>query len=258
MWRRYLVGNPVFLWRVAREARELRRTTALERYSGSSLSLPGAALRYRCRHFFWTFAVLLGSAVKRLLDVVVSGLAILGLSPILLTVIALIKIESRGPVVFKQVRVGQYGRYFTMYKFRSMRTDAEAVKAELMAKNEMDGGVLFKMKDDPRVTRTGRFIRKYSIDELPQLWNVLNGTMSLVGPRPPVPSEVDQYSIQDRRRLDVKPGITCIWQVSGRSEIAFAEQVELDVDYIESHGLMTDIRILLKTIPAVLLGKGAY
>jgi len=258
MWRRYLVGNPLFLWRVRREAREVRRTSAASRFSESNFDFAGAKLRYRTRHLFWTIAVLLGTVLKRLLDIAVSMLAILALSPILLTVMALIKLESPGPIVFKQTRVGQYGRYFTMYKFRSMRTDAEEVKAKLMEQNEMDGGVLFKMKNDPRVTRTGRFIRKYSIDELPQLWNVLNGSMSLVGPRPPVPSEVDQYNILDRRRLDVKPGITCIWQVSGRSEIAFAEQVELDVDYIESHGFLTDIRILLKTIPAVLLGKGAY
>jgi len=245
MWRRYLVGNPLFLWRVRREAKELHRTAAVNRFGESSFGFRGAIARYRIRHFFWTFAVLLGSLLKRLMDITVSSLAMLALSPILLIVSVLIKLESPGPLVFAQTRVGQYGRYFTMYKFRSMRTDAEDVKKKLMEQNEMEGGVLFKMKDDPRVTRTGRFIRKYSIDELPQLWNVVNGTMSLVGPRPPVPSEVDQYSIQDRRRLDVKPGITCIWQVSGRSEIAFAEQVELDVDYIESHGFLTDIRILL-------------
>lgn len=122
----------------------------------------------------------------------------------------------------------------------------------------MEGGVLFKMKEDPRITRIGKFIRKYSIDELPQFWNVLIGDMSLVGPRPPVISEVDQYSVADRRRLEVKPGITCLWQVSGRSEIPFDEQVELDVDYIESQGLLNDLRILLKTIPAVLMGKGSY
>jgi len=258
MWRRYLVGNPLFLWRVRQEARTLQRTAAINRYGESQLNRKVASLRYRIRHFLWTFAVLVGTAIKRVMDITVSGLAFIALSPILLVVAVLIKLESPGPLVFAQKRVGQYGRYFTMYKFRSMRTDAEEIKQKLMEQNEMEGGVLFKMKDDPRVTRTGRFIRKYSIDELPQLWNVLNGTMSLVGPRPPVPSEVDQYSIQDRRRLDVKPGITCIWQVSGRSEIAFADQVELDVDYIESHGFFTDIKILLKTVPAVLFGKGAY
>lgn len=258
MWRRYLVGNPLFLYRVRKEAKQVRRTAAIHRYSDSRLGFGSAVLRYRIRHFFWTLAVLIGRVLKRLLDIGVSTCALIALSPLLIIVSALIKLESPGPLVFSQVRVGQYGRYFTMYKFRSMRTDAEEIKKKLMEQNEMDGGVLFKMKHDPRVTKTGRFIRKYSIDELPQLWNVLNGSMSLVGPRPPVPSEVDQYSIQDRRRLGVKPGITCIWQVSGRSEIAFAEQVELDVDYIESHGFLTDIKILFKTIPAVLLGKGAY
>jgi lipopolysaccharide/colanic/teichoic acid biosynthesis glycosyltransferase len=145
-----------------------------------------------------------------------------------------------------------------MWKFRSMYMDAEARKAELMAQNEMAGGVIFKMKDDPRVTKVGKFIRKTSIDELPQLWNVMTGEMSLVGPRPPVPPEVDQYSLSDRRRLEVIPGITCIWQVSGRSEIPFDQQVELDVQYIESQSFWTDIKILLKTVPALLFGTGAY
>lgn len=145
-----------------------------------------------------------------------------------------------------------------MWKFRSMYTDADERKKELMARNEMDGGVLFKMKDDPRITKVGRIIRKTSIDELPQLWNVLKGEMSLVGPRPPVPLEVDQYSLADRRRLEVIPGITCIWQVSGRSDIPFDQQVELDVQYIESQSFWNDIRILVKTVPALLLGTGAY
>jgi lipopolysaccharide/colanic/teichoic acid biosynthesis glycosyltransferase len=145
-----------------------------------------------------------------------------------------------------------------MWKFRSMYIDAEQRKAELDRQNEMAGGVTFKMKRDPRITRVGRFIRKASIDELPQLWNVLKGDMSLVGPRPPVPKEVDKYSLADRRRLEVIPGITCIWQVSGRSDIPFPEQVKLDVEYIESQSLWTDVVILLKTIPAVFLGRGAY
>jgi lipopolysaccharide/colanic/teichoic acid biosynthesis glycosyltransferase len=163
-----------------------------------------------------------------------------------------------GPILFKQTRVGRWGRLFTMWKFRSMYIDAEARKAELMAQNEMAGGVIFKMKDDPRVTKVGKFIRKTSIDELPQLWNVMTGEMSLVGPRPPVPPEVDQYSLSDRRRLEVIPGITCIWQVSGRSEIPFDQQVELDVQYIESQSFWTDIKILLKTVPALLFGTGAW
>jgi len=258
MWQRYLVGNPLFIHRVQRETKKQLRPSALNRFNQSGIGLRSAVFRYRTRHLLWTFTILLTIVVKRMMDITVSGLALIALSPVLIIVSILIKLESPGPVIFSQARVGQFGRNFTMYKFRSMRTDAEDVKQQLMDQNEMSGGVLFKMKNDPRITRTGQFIRKYSIDELPQFWNVLDGSMSLVGPRPPVPAEVNQYSISDRRRLDIKPGITCIWQVSGRSDITFAEQVELDVNYIDSHGFLTDVKILLKTIPAVLLGKGAY
>jgi lipopolysaccharide/colanic/teichoic acid biosynthesis glycosyltransferase len=145
-----------------------------------------------------------------------------------------------------------------MLKFRSMYMDADQRLKELIAQNEMQGGVLFKMKNDPRITPVGRFIRKMSIDELPQLWNVLKGDMSLVGPRPALPSEVDQYSLHDRQRLEVIPGITCIWQVSGRSDIPFPEQVQLDVQYIDSQFIWLDIKLLFQTIPAVLFSRGAY
>lgn len=258
MWRRYVLGNPAFLYRVWKQARRDPRRQILQRFSTKETGFLKASIRYRVRHFAWTLALFAGRAARRLLDILVSGTALLILLPFLLILIALIKLESPGPAIFSQTRIGLWGKYFIMYKFRSMDTDAEAKKKELMDTNEMEGGVLFKMKDDPRITKIGKFIRKFSIDELPQFWNVLIGDMSLVGPRPPVPSEVDQYSITDRRRLEIKPGITCIWQVSGRSEIAFHEQVELDVDYIESHSIFQDIRILFKTIPAVLLGKGSY
>jgi lipopolysaccharide/colanic/teichoic acid biosynthesis glycosyltransferase len=152
----------------------------------------------------------------------------------------------------------KWGRLFQMYKFRSMRSGAERLAQGLAANNEMAGGVTFKMRDDPRTTAVGRVLRRGSIDELPQLWNVIKGEMSLVGPRPPLPSEVAKYSLAERRRLDVTPGITCIWQVSGRSEIPFDRQVELDVAYIESQSLSVDLKLLLKTIPAVLMGRGAY
>ena len=161
-------------------------------------------------------------------------------------------------MIFRQQRVGRDGRPFTMFKFRSMFVDAEARKAALLASNEMQGGVIFKMKRDPRVTRTGRFIRRTSIDELPQLFNVLIGDMSLVGPRPPLPSEVAQYTLKDRGRLGAAPGITCIWQVSGRSEIPFPQQVEMDLDYIHRQSLTEDVRLLLKTVPALVRGRGAY
>jgi lipopolysaccharide/colanic/teichoic acid biosynthesis glycosyltransferase len=151
-----------------------------------------------------------------------------------------------------------WGREFPFPKFRSMVTDADARKQELTALNQHGDGITFKIKKDPRVTWIGRFMRKFSIDELPQLWCVLTGDMALVGPRPPVPSEVAQYTLADRRRLDTKPGLTCIWQVSGRADIPFEQQVELDVKYIESQSIWLDIKLLLKTIPAVLSGRGAY
>jgi lipopolysaccharide/colanic/teichoic acid biosynthesis glycosyltransferase len=159
-------------------------------------------------------------------------------------------------VLFRQRRVGLAGREFTLFKFRSMRQGAEAQQGLLGARNEMDGPV-FKLRDDPRVTRVGRFIRRTSLDELPQLWNVVRGEMSLVGPRPPLPSEVRRYERWQRRRLSVKPGITCTWQVSGRNEIDFQQWMELDLAYIDRWSLWEDVRIVLRTIPAVLSGRGA-
>jgi exopolysaccharide biosynthesis polyprenyl glycosylphosphotransferase len=196
--------------------------------------------------------------IKRGSDILFSFTLIVILSPVYLFTAILIKLDSSGPVIFKQTRVGKNGRHFDFYKFRSMRIDAEKIKQELMQDNESEDGVIFKMKKDPRITRVGRFIRKFSIDELPQLFNVLVGDMSLVGPRPPLPSEVAEYTLEERKRLHITPGITCIWQVSGRSDIPFKQQVELDKEYIKSRSLWKDILILLKTIPAVLTGKGAY
>jgi lipopolysaccharide/colanic/teichoic acid biosynthesis glycosyltransferase len=156
------------------------------------------------------------------------------------------------------MRVGYRGRPFKLWKFRSMYVDAEARRAELEAANEMQGGILFKMKKDPRITRIGRFIRKASIDEMPQLWNVVRGDMSMVGPRPALASEVELYSIEERVRLMAKPGLTCFWQVSGRSDIPFPKQVLLDEDYLYRQSVFTDLKLMLQTIPAVLRGKGAY
>ena len=196
--------------------------------------------------------------LKRLLDVLgsISGLALL--SPILLITAILIKSESVGPVFYQQERVGRWGRKFWMYKFRSMYQDADRLRASLLEDNEMDGGVIFKIRRDPRITKVGRFIRRASIDELPQLINVLKGEMSLVGPRPALQSEVDLYSLKDRRRLMLTPGITCLWQVNGRSEIPFDQQVKLDLAYMESQSLWEDIKIIAKTIPAIVSGKGAF
>lgn len=184
--------------------------------------------------------------------------AIIALFPLMVAVAIAIKMESRGPIIYKQVRGGKNGRHFNFYKFRSMKVDADKRKGELSAKNDSSDDVIFKMKKDPRMTKIGAVIRKFSIDELPQLFNVLEGSMSLVGPRPPLPAEVKNYTLEERKRLHIKPGITCIWQVSGRSDIPFKKQVKLDEEYIKSRGFFKDIMILLKTIPAVITGKGAY
>ena len=194
--------------------------------------------------------------LKRLFDVISSGLGMIALSPLLLTVAAIIKLQDGGPVLFEQERSGLYGRPFGMLKFRSMVMNAEALRAELEAENEMDGPV-FKIKRDPRITPLGAFIRKTSIDELPQLWNVFRGDMSLVGPRPPIPAEVAQYERWQMRRLSMKPGITCIWQVSGRNQISFENWMKLDLEYIDNWSFWVDIKLLLMTVPVVLLQKGA-
>lgn len=199
-----------------------------------------------------------GFIVKRAFDITAASVVILLLSPLFLFVVLIIRLDSPGPILFSQERIGKNGRTFKMWKFRSMYIDAEQRKIELMKHNQMKGGVLFKMKNDPRITRVGRFIRKFSIDELPQLQNVLLGDMSLVGPRPPLPSEVAQYTPYQRQRLEVIPGVTCIWQVSGRSEISFAQQVEMDIEYISTQSFWQDITLLLKTVPAVLSARGAY
>ena len=216
------------------------------------------SVRKNLRMAVWNATVAAGYAMKRSLDIILSLAALIVLSPLFLLVAVVIKATSPGPVFFVQVRVGQFGQTFSFYKFRSMYMDAEARKAELLSRNQSADGVIFKMKDDPRITPVGRILRRTSLDELPQLLNVLFGDMSLVGPRPPLPSEVREYSIEDRKRLNVRPGITCIWQVSGRSDIPFHRQVALDKEYISSRGFKQDLRILLRTIPAILSGKGAY
>ncbi len=196
-------------------------------------------------------------AMKRTLDLTVAVLALILVGPLLLLVSLLLVAERNGPVLFRQERVGRNGRRFTLYKFRSMVPDAEERLAELAQLNEMQGPT-FKIKNDPRVTPLGRWLRKLSIDELPQLFNVIKGEMSLVGPRPPLPSEVDLYAPSQRRRLSVRPGITGLWQVRGRNEIQdFERWVKLDLEYIDHWSLQFDLWILLATIPAVLSARGA-
>ncbi len=215
-------------------------------------------IRFWRKKYAWMIVVGGAKLLKRIIDVVASGFLMLCLWPIFLVVALCIKFTDGGPVLFWQTRIGLWGREFPFPKFRSMVVNAEALKDELLEQSDHEDSVTFKMKKDPRITWIGRIIRKLSIDELPQLWCVFKGDMSLVGPRPPVPREVAEYTLADRRRLDVIPGLTCIWQVSGRGDIPFNEQVELDVQYIESRSLWFDIKLLFSTIPAVLLGKGAY
>jgi lipopolysaccharide/colanic/teichoic acid biosynthesis glycosyltransferase len=214
-------------------------------------------LRYWRKKYLFLFVTGGAKTLKRFLDIILSLLLLVSLLPLLLVVALLIKLTDRGPILFWQTRVGRWGREFPFPKFRSMVPNAEQLKSTLLPQNDHKEGLTFKMARDPRVTWIGRILRKLSIDELPQLWCVLKGDMSLVGPRPPIPAEVAQYTLADRRRLDVTPGLTCIWQVSGRSTLPFPKQVELDIQYIQSQSFWLDIKLLLKTIPAVLLGKGA-
>lgn len=195
---------------------------------------------------------------KRAFDLIAVVPALLLLSPLFLLMALAIKLEDGGPVLYWQKRVGLNGRVFAFPKFRSMRTDSDVVRQQLEHQNQHGNSLTFKMKNDPRITRVGKLLRRTSMDELPQLLCVLQGDMSLVGPRPPMVSEVERYSLADRRRLSVTPGLTCIWQVSGRSDIPFPKQAAMDVDYIRERSIALDLRLLFATVPAVLFGRGAY
>lgn len=195
--------------------------------------------------------------LKRVFDLILSWTAVVALSPLIAVIALVIKTTSKGPVFFKQTRCGLNGRRFTLYKFRTMVVGAEKKLADLQQHNQMKGPA-FKMENDPRVTPVGRYLRKLSLDELPQLWNVLRGDMSLVGPRPPIPKEVEQYDNWHRRRLSMRPGLTCLWQVSGRNKITdFNQWMKLDLEYIDNWSLWLDLKIVFKTVPVVLVGHGA-
>jgi exopolysaccharide biosynthesis polyprenyl glycosylphosphotransferase len=194
--------------------------------------------------------------MKRVFDVVLAALCLTILAPFMTAIAAIIKLTSRGPVIFRQVRCGLNGRRFVCYKFRSMCADAEQMKSKLEHLNNKQ--TAFKIANDPRLTRVGRYMRKFSIDEWPQLWNVLKGEMSLVGPRPAVPEEVLKYKRWQRRRLRMRPGLTCLWAISGRDELDFETWMRLDMQYIDRWSLTLDWKIMLRTIPHVLLGKGAH
>lgn len=213
----------------------------------SVMTVAGAASRRSDRAY---------EAAKRLFDFTASVLLLFVLLPFLLATAFLILATSPGPMIFRQERCGREGRRFTCYKFRTMIHEAEGLKLSLLQNNEMTGPV-FKMRNDPRVTPLGRLLRKMSIDELPQLWNVVRGEMSLVGPRPPLPEEVANYTPRERLRLSVPQGLTCLWQVSGRSNLSFDRWVDLDLEYIDKRGFWFDMWVLLRTIPAVVTGRGA-
>jgi len=231
MWRRYLLGNPEFIGRAVADALPLRTT------------LTGRV----------------DLAAKRMLDVSGAAAGLLALAPLLVATACAVRLTSPGPALLRQTRIGRDGKPFTLLKFRSMYQDAEARRAELLNANQHGGdGVTFKIRRDPRVTWFGRLIRRSSIDELPQLFNVLNGTMSLVGPRPPLPQEVARYTPHQRGRLAAKPGLTCLWQVGGRADLPFPRQVELDLEYVSKRNLLLDLGILARTVPAVLFARGAY
>lgn len=216
-------------------------------------------LRARYSVALWRWRTQRHPVLKRAIDICASLLVGLALSPIWLIVAFCIKAYDQGPVFFWQRRIGKHGMEFNFPKFRSMRVDAERVRELIVQQNQHGSeGITFKMKGDPRITPVGKLIRRFSIDELPQLWCVFRGDMSLVGPRPALVSEVARYSLKERARLSVTPGLTCIWQVSGRSEISFPEQVEMDIAYIRAQSLTTDVKLLVSTVPAVVGGRGAY
>jgi lipopolysaccharide/colanic/teichoic acid biosynthesis glycosyltransferase len=216
-------------------------------HANSSLELP------RSLRGFFSYE----TTLKRLLDLLLASLGLLATLPIWLVIVVAIKRDSPGPAIFVQERVGVQGRRFRFYKFRSMYADAEHRLAELQANNEVSGPV-FKMRSDPRVTKVGGLLRRTSLDELPQLLNVLKGEMSLVGPRPPLPKEVEEYRPSDAIRLSVKPGLTCLWQISGRSTVGFDEWMEFDRDYVRRMSLQLDVSILMRTVWAVVSCRGAY
>jgi lipopolysaccharide/colanic/teichoic acid biosynthesis glycosyltransferase len=259
---RHKPKSPIFqayLYTGLQEKDNLEMDEALKKFNstnGSFFSLERLNLDHIWEH---PHKIRYRHAIKRIVDVTCSGLALIVLSPLLLFCALAVKIsDHKGPVIFKQTRVGRNGKLFTMYKFRSMYVDAEERKKELMAQNET-GGKTFKMKNDPRIYPFGHILRKFSLDELPQLVNIIKGDMSIVGPRPPIPSEVAEYEPWHRMRLSVTPGLTCIWQVSGRSNISFEGQMRLDNDYIRRDGkLGDDFKLILKTFKVVFKGEGAY
>lgn len=263
------VGEVYIAGRALKQGAEMQRLVRCCEEVGVPFALPVDLLRLeRARllsgsiapdgylHYISTDTHHVQYAIKRLVDIVCSAVALVVLLPLLATVALAIKVTSPGPVFFVQRRVGLHGATFNLLKFRSMVVDADAMKAKLLDKNEQTGPV-FKMAHDPRVTAVGRFIRKYSIDELPQLVNILRGDMTIVGPRPALPSEVARYKLWQRRRLSMRPGLTCYWQVGGRNAVGFDTWMQLDLRYVDNWSILEDLRLIFATLPVVVLGKGA-
>jgi lipopolysaccharide/colanic/teichoic acid biosynthesis glycosyltransferase len=242
--------------------RELQLSNELELSAQTTLGLyAGRVMAWaRRERLLWRLVVQdLGPSLRRAIDVVLAGMALVLALPVLAVAALAVKLTSRGPVFYRQERIGKNGRAFSLLKFRTMVQNAEALKTALAAANpEAMNGVRFKLRRDPRLTPVGPVLRKFSIDELPQLLNVLRGDMTLVGPRPPVRREVVEYDIKALRRLEVVPGLTCLWQIRGRSELSFEQQVALDVEYIDTVRPSAEVGIVLRTVPAVLSGRGAY
>jgi exopolysaccharide biosynthesis polyprenyl glycosylphosphotransferase len=256
-WSTFRRSNAPKAQHVAQPDLDAKAAQMLEIYATRRFSSARAAQRLRLRLILWVLRTKLTQHAKRVFDCIVAGATLILVAPLIALIALAIRLDSPGPIIFKQERIGRWGIPFGCYKFRSMTVDAEDRKAELLALNEADG-VVFKMRNDPRVTRVGRIIRKASLDELPQLVNVLKGEMSLVGPRPQIPHEVEQYRFEEYRRLTAVPGITGLQQVSGRSDLDFKRWIELDLRYVAEQSLLKDIEILLRTVPAVLFGRGAY
>ncbi|MTJ00058.1 MAG: WecB/TagA/CpsF family glycosyltransferase [Marinobacter adhaerens] len=257
MWRRYLLGNPLYALRLRYEARTRELISGFHDQIQNRMQRTRLSFRASFRRLAHRWSTALGTSSKRSTDIFLSIMALICLSPLFALVAIAIRLDSPGPIFYQQQRAGYRGRAFSMWKFRSMCVDAEKLREQLEAQNEIADGVTFKMRNDPRVTRVGRFIRKYSIDELPQLFNVLRGDMSIVGPRPGLFNELTKYELSQRQRLDIKPGLTSEWVVAGRNDLSFAEQAELDIQYRNQRTLWRDIVLMLKTVPALIRGSGA-
>lgn len=227
--------------------------TATFRRQRNSALVVGRTRRFLLRRRLWILDI--GQRIRRAVDIIAALIGLAIALPVLVFAALAIKLTSKGPILFRQRRVGRHGRDFMILKLRTMYIDAEARRAALTANT---GEIRFKMRQDPRITPIGRWLRRFSIDELPQLWNVFVGDMTLIGPRPALCSEVDRYDALALRRLEVQQGLTCLWQINGRSELSFEEQVKLDIEYIDRTSAADDVRVLLKTIPAVVGGRGAY